>query len=89
MSNWRATYGNGQDIIIPQTHIPGKQGLSDFTDMAALNILINNKPFKHILYHFRLVYSKWSYVKVIRTGESFQALSEGLQEALIELGGSP
>ena len=89
VANWRATHGNGQDIIIPQTHIPGKQGLSDFTDMSALNILINNKPFKHILYHFRLVYSKWSYVKVIRTGESFQALSEGLQEALIELGGSP
>jgi hypothetical protein len=42
-----------------------------------------------MFYHFRLIYSKWSYIKVIQTGESMQALSEGLQEALFTLGGVP
>ena len=42
-----------------------------------------------MLYHFRLVYSKYSYVKVILGGESFRALSEGLKEALAEIGDSP
>lgn len=86
---WQAKHGPAKDIIIPQNHLPGQQALSDFTHMNQLNITITGKAFKHMLYHFRLVYSKWSYLKVIQGGESFQALSEGLQEALLHLGGSP
>ena len=89
VSVWQAMYGKDKDIFIPQVHVPGAQALSDFTHMDRSEVLINNIPFKHMLYHFRLVYSKWSYVKVIQTGESFQALSEGLQEAIFSLGGSP
>ena len=89
VAHWQAKHGPAKDIIIPQNHIPGEQALSDFTHMNKLNIKIASIPFKHMLYHFRLVYSKWSYIKVIQGGESFQALSEGLQEALLHLGGSP
>jgi len=42
-----------------------------------------------MLYHFRLAYSNWSYMKVTHGGESFTALSSGLQDALWELGGAP
>jgi hypothetical protein len=89
VATWQALNGKPKDVMFPQVHIPGQQGLSDFTHMNRSEITINGVAFKHMLYHFRLVYSKWSYVKVIQGGESFQALSEGLQEALLNLGGSP
>lgn len=88
VANWCACNGKSKDVIFPQIHIPGQQSLSDFTHMDRSEILIRGIIFKHMLYHFRLVYSKWSYVKVIQSGESFQALSQGLQEALFHLGGS-
>jgi hypothetical protein len=88
VSNWSAQHGQPKEVIFPQNHLPGQQSLSDFTYMNQSEILINAVVFKHMLYHFRLVYSKWSYVKVIQGGESFQALSEGLQEALLHLGGA-
>ena len=46
-------------------------------------------PFPHLLYHFWLAFSRWQYVKAICGGESFTALTEGLQEALWQLGGVP
>jgi DNA-binding XRE family transcriptional regulator len=88
VANWQALHGKDKDVFFPQIHLPGMQSLSDFTHMNKSEILINGTVFKHMLYQLRLVYSKWSFVKVIQTGESFQALSEGLQEALSILGGS-
>jgi hypothetical protein len=89
VSEWKALHGSSKDVIFPQKHYPGIQALSDFTSMSSIDISINNEPLLHMLYHFRLVYSKYSYIKVILSGESFQALSEGLQEALYDIGGSP
>lgn len=89
VATWLALYGKAKDVFFPQVHLPGVQSLSDFTHMDRAEVIIDGIIFKHMLYHFRLVYSKWSYVKVIQTGESFQALSEGLQEALFILGGVP
>lgn len=88
VSIWLAHNGKSKEVIFPQVHIPGQQSLSDFTHMDRSEILIRGIAFKHMLYHFRLVYSKWSYLKVIQSGESFQALAEGLQEALFQLGGA-
>lgn len=88
VAQWKAIHGSPKDVIFPQIHLPGVQSLSDFTHMDRSEIQIKGVVFKHMLYHFRLVYSKWSYVKVIQSGESFQALSQGLQEALFQLGGA-
>jgi len=89
VAKWLALNGRSKEIMFPQEHIPGEQALSDFTNFDGVKITIQGWPFKHMFYHFRLVYSKWSYLKVIRSGESMQALSEGLQEALFALGGVP
>jgi DNA-binding XRE family transcriptional regulator len=89
VASWQALNGKSKDIMFPQNHIPGHQGLSDFSHFTNAVVTINKTPFKHMLYHFRLVYSKWSFVKIIQSGESMQALSEGLQSALFCLGGSP
>ncbi len=87
--HWSALNGPSKAVMFPQVHLPGEQGLSDFTEFKGVKITIAGVYFPHCFYHFRLVYSKWSYLKVIQTGESMQALSEGLQEALWTLGGVP
>jgi hypothetical protein len=89
VAKWQALNGKDKEVMFPQVHIPGQQGLSDFSHFTNAKITIQKQNFKHMFYHFRLVYSKWSYLKVIQSGESMQALSEGLQEALFCLGGAP
>ena len=88
VAKWLALNGKSKDVMFPQEHIPGEQALSDFTHPDKIKISIQGESFKHMFYHFRLVYSKWSYLKVIQSGESMQALSEGMQEALFTLGGA-
>ena len=87
--NWRARHGLERDVVFPQTHTPGRLGLSDFTDMSGLGVLIAGAPFRHRLYHFRLACSGFEHAHVILGGESFVALAEGLQNALWALGGAP
>ena len=89
MRTWRALAGPEQDVIFRQQHEPGRLGLSDFTDMGELGITIADEPFDHRLYHFRLAFSGFEHAHVVLGGESFVALSEGLQNALWGLGGTP
>lgn len=86
---WQALLGPEKEVMFRQTHMAGQQGLSDFTQLKKVTITIGGVPFKHLLYHFRLAFSHWSYMKVIEGGESFTALAEGLQNALKRLGGAP
>jgi hypothetical protein len=86
---WRATEGPEQELIFRQDHPPGYQALSDFTEAASLGVTLDGQPFDHLLYHFWLVYSGWEFVKIVQGGESFTALTEGLQDALWQLGGVP
>ena len=89
MRKWSALYGEEKDVIFRQIHTPGRQALSDFTSLKDIEITVCGEPFKHLLYHFRLAYSNWSFMRVTQGGESFSALSRGLQDALWSLGGSP
>jgi hypothetical protein len=63
--------------------------LSDFTHFKQATITIGGQPFDHLLYHYRLAYSGWQYVQIVQGGESFVALAQGLQQALVRCGGSP
>ncbi|NJO36794.1 MAG: IS21 family transposase [Rhizobiales bacterium] len=87
--SWRALHGPDQEVIFRQVHEPGRMGLSDFTDMAELRIIVADAPLDHRLYHFRLAYSGFEHAHVVLGGESFVALAEGLQNALWALGGAP
>lgn len=89
VKRWRHEHGPEQDVIFRQKHIPGDMGLSDFTELKGISVTIGGQPLKHLLYHFRVIYSGWSYMKVILGGESFTALAQGLQNALWCLGGAP
>ena len=64
------------------------KGLSDFTRVA-LAITLVSQAFAHLLYQFRLAFSGWRHAQVVQGGESYDALSEGLQAALRRLGGCP
>jgi len=89
IKKWKALSGPAKEVMFRQEHVPGRLGLSDFTLLKNIVVTINGERFSHLLYHFRLAYSGWSYVKVTLGGESYTALAEGLQEALWRLGGSP
>ena len=89
IARWRATEGPEREVIFRQEHPPGFQSLCDFTEGASLKVVINGHSFEHLLFHFWLAFSGWQYVKVIEGGESFTALTEGMQEALWQLGGVP
>jgi hypothetical protein len=86
---WRAMHGPEREVMFPQTHTPGRMGLSDFTDMNGLGVIIGGQRFDHRLYHFALVYSGFEHGEIVLGGESYVALAGGLAAALAMLGGVP
>jgi hypothetical protein len=86
VKKWRALEGPGQEIFFPQLYRPGELSESDFTHMTSLGVTLGGCRFDHLLYHFVLPYSNWE-TGTICFSESFESLSEGLQNAFWELGG--
>lgn len=86
---WRAVHGAEREVYFAQEHPPGRLGLSDFTVCDELDVEIGGTPFPHRLYQFALAHSGWRHATIVTSGESFMALSTGLQAALWRLGGVP
>lgn len=86
---WRAQNGPARENFFAQTHPPGRQGLSDFTVADELEVSVAGTALAHRLYQFSFAHSGWRHACVVLGGESFQALSSGLQEALWMAGGVP
>jgi len=89
VKKWRAKLGPEQEVMFLQRHIVGDMGISDYTWMNKLKITLAGELFEHKLYHYRLVYSGWTYVQVCLGEESFESLSSGLQNAFWRSGGVP
>ncbi len=88
VKHWRATQGPDNPVMFRQTIPPGQQGLSDFTHPRTA-VTIAGQPFAHLIYQYRLAYSGWRCSHIVRGGESYSALAEGLQNALHKSGGVP
>ncbi len=88
MKAWRALEGPAKEVFFPQRHEPGARCQSDFCHLSKLQVTIQGQRFEHLLYHFVLPYSNWK-TGTICFSESFESLSEGLQNALLQLGGVP
>jgi hypothetical protein len=88
VKRWRAEQGPAKEVFFAQVHHPGRLSASDFTHCTSLGVTINGTPFAHMIYHFVLTYSNWE-TGTICFSESLESLSEGLQNALWELGGVP
>jgi len=56
--------------------------------MGSLGVTIGGVPFPHLLYHFVLCWSNWE-TGTVCFSESYESLSQGLQNALWKLGGVP
>ena len=85
---WRAVEGPPKEVFFEQVHTPGALSASDFTCMNDLHVTLAGEPFDHLVYHFVLTYSNWE-TGTVCFSESFESLSQGLQDALWELGGVP
>src|SRR4051794_17281768 len=85
---WRATEGPARGVVFAQGHRAGGVCQFDFTHCRELGVTINGQAFAHLIYHFVLTWSNWE-TGTICYSESFESLSEGLQNALWELGGVP
>ena len=88
VKRWRGLEGPGQEVFFAQTHHPGRLCQSDFSHLTKLGVTIGGRSFEHLIYHFVLTYSNWEAFTICYS-ESFESLSEGLQNALVELGGVP
>ena len=86
--DWRAVYGPPQEVYFEQRHVPGREAQLDFTHATTLEVTIGGALFVHLLFELVLSYSGWRWV-CLAFGETFEALSAGLQKALWALGGSP
>ncbi len=85
---WRVRHGPEQEVMFPQEHVPGRMAQSDFTSMNALGIGIAGTSFPHLVYHLVLTYSNVEAVRVCFS-ESFEALAEGLEGCMWQIGGVP
>lgn len=88
VKRWRGLEGPGKEVFFAQVHHPGRLCASDFSHMTKLGVTIGGRSFEHLIYHFVLTYSNWETFTICYS-ESFESLSEGLQNALWELGGVP
>jgi hypothetical protein len=88
MRDWRAVQGPDREVYFEQTHPPGREAQLDFTHCAELGVRIAGEAFDHLLFEFVLCFSGWRSVS-LAFGETFEALVDGLQGALWELGGAP
>ncbi len=88
IASWRAHHGPTRDVIFEQVHRPGILGQSDFTHMDDLAITLGGIPFPHLIYHFVFTYSNVEAIQLCFS-ESFEALAEGLEGCLWQLGGVP
>jgi hypothetical protein len=85
--DWRALHGPPQEVYFEQQHPPGREAQLDFTHGTELEVTIGGVLFVHLLFELVLSYSGWRWV-CLAFGETFEALSAGLQGALWALGGA-
>ncbi len=85
---WRTQHGPEREVIFAQVHLPGKAAQSDFTHMTELGVTLAGVPFPHLVFHLMLTYSNVEAVSICFS-ESFEALVEGIERALWQIGGVP
>ena len=86
--DWRALHGPEREVYFPEEHPSGREAQMDFTHGNSLGVRVAGRPFPHLLFQLVLSHSGWRYGE-IATGETFLAIRQGPQAALLTLGGTP
>ncbi len=86
--DWRAVHGPDREVFFEQVHPPGREAQIDFTHATELGVTIAGALFPHLLFEFVLSFSGWRWV-CLASGETYEALMDGVQGALWGLGGAP
>ena len=84
--DWRAIEGPSKEVFFEQTHEIGREAQIDFTHASKLNVTISGEPFRHLFFAMTLSYSGHRYVE-LSYGETFESLSQGIQNAFWSFGG--
>jgi hypothetical protein len=88
MQPWRVFHGPDREVMFAQQHVPGERGQSDCTHMEDLDVTLHGQPFLHLVHHCVLTYSNVEAVSIC-VSEAFEALAEGIEKALWQIGGVP
>jgi hypothetical protein len=88
IAGWRAQYGPEREVMFPQVHEPGVAAQSDFTHMSDLDVTLGGVAFPHLAFHLVLTYSNVEAVTLCMS-ETFEALAEGIEACLWQIGGVP
>jgi hypothetical protein len=88
IQQWRVLHGPDGEVMFAQQHVPGERGQSAFTHMEDVGVTLAGVPFPHLVHHFVLTYSNVEAVSICFS-ESFEALAEGIEKALWQIGGVP
>lgn len=88
IAGWRAQHGPEREVMFPQVHEPGVAAQSDFTHMTDLGVTLGGIPFPHLAFHLVLTYSNVEAVTLCMS-ETFEALAEGIEACLWQIGGVP
>lgn len=86
--DWRALHGPAKEVFFEQQHVPGREAAIDFTHATDLGVTVAGRPLRHLLFQLVLSFSGWRWIG-LAFGETFEALVEGVQQAIWELGGVP
>jgi hypothetical protein len=88
LNAWASVTGTYEKGLTDSLHMPGRLGISEFILMDDLKIIVAGRQFDHFFLYFTLPYSNWE-TGTVCLSDSFESLSQGVQNALSELGGVP
>jgi transcriptional regulator with XRE-family HTH domain len=86
LRDWKAVEGPDKEVFFPQIHEPGRESQVDFTNCNELGVTISGEPFLHLFFELILCFSGWRFVQLAYS-ETFEAISDGIQNAFWALGG--
>lgn len=88
IARWRVLHGPEKESLFEQVHTPGGRAQSEFPPMDDLGVTSAGEPFPRPVYHFVLTYSNVEAASMCFR-ETFEALTEGIEKSLWQIGGVP
>jgi hypothetical protein len=77
---WKALHGPDPEVIFPLSYEPGEIAFCDFTQLKGVEVTIAGQAFPHLLFHYRLAWSGWSYTQVVQGRREFCGSLRGVAE---------